>query len=424
MSRWGGVGSILAGLGPVAIAVTLGGQACKTVGVEAQLVRASERAAACLRLVRQGYPESWSIERVLDQRVLKDGWSRVPEYDELRGELTAVVRLLSAGHPMEDYEFPKQIFLSEQTGDLATAGKVFRRVDSLLTDLRVEHGMQPLPLMVDGEPIPPLPKPVQLHRWPSEAEDYRTLTWPLESGVVLVEIVRQLPGHGDCPARLAPGVQCHRYAVTRVGWDGIIEPRVELTAPGGGAYWLRWDVASDGRLYALGVTSGEPGSGPVLGDFEPRSVVPIITPLSGDVAEAERVEAVADGVLVYVGEVSYFAPQENGPLTFAKGSRPTLGRQTASAAPMTLAFADGSKLRIEQRRRVLLASRESPEGEPSEVARLADLYGELGHLNYVVADRNGWVAAAFTHPSARATSLLLSPDGGRAWGPAPMPKAD
>ncbi len=95
-----------------------------------------------------------------------------------------------------------------------------------------------------------------------------------------------------------------------------------------------------------------------------------------------------------------------------------LGRMVVNYAPGTpteaLVFANGSLLAFERRGRVLVAQRQTG-GHLLTYARVAQLYGALGHLNYAVADDDGRIAVAFTHPSARATSVLLSRDAGATW---------
>lgn len=398
---------------------------------------------------REGLPDSWSIERVMEHRTLAApaedfGDPRLTHaLDTARRRARAVMEQVGVSGD-DALAAVRQTFTSRGCPDRTRAGieacgRVLRELDAFLATLSDRAGVDAHPLPLDGDPPPPIPQPFEAPSLPEEVRPDQMEVWPTQSGAVLLLLGRWR----DCSSPYMEA--CQVELASWIDWDGATESR-GLVRPENVFTFSQWAAAPDGTLY--GLAPNRFGGSSLLGAYQFGSdtarVIELDEVLGVDTDwlggnRATDLRTVEGGVAFDLqgqigGDTSVWRV-EGERLLAVEGGRPEARftqlswsrrrRLPSSELPECVAhdedrtrieFDDGSALAIRCDEGILRALQFDPADaeRATSTTRLADDLSDTLKVLRVVGDPQGEVALV-TGQTGQRLEVYLSRDGGRTW---------
>jgi len=414
----------LAVLGGGVLAFLLLADRCGTAAEVEEVEALTTDAHKFVKLVRSDLPRQWSIEKVLEFAALRPESQAMMSLQHDRGQarvnLESKVDTLMAADKRPDLS-GMTAWISKPSwmprARVHALGAELRKLDVELTALRKRAGLDPKPLPLEGEPVPPVPRRIELPQLPDGVEFGGVRFWPLQPAVVALH-------WGYSPSTCKDRhVSCRYYEVVWLSWDGAIIGTTSVTPPSSGeARWM-YGISPDATFHTVTVEDQqarieryEPGG-------EPQVVTAKLDSPEVDIGMTEVGFVVATDPY---GEQPKYLVVRPGPQLEPvddPGARiafdyESLDRREGSQQGM---YTQGGSLQVLRREGVVF-SLFTPDGAraPESVSRIADFAPmDEEFLRRMIEGRAGTVL--LFEGSMSRMKVLLTVDGGRSWIGAPVP---
>jgi hypothetical protein len=415
----------LAAIGAAALAFVLLADRCGTAAGVREVEELSADAHKFVELVRSGLPSEWSIEKVLEFPTLRPGSQAIMDLQHRRGQ--ARVNLENkVDNALPEGERPDLGGMTEWISQPSWMPRArveklaheLHELDQALTRLRKARGLEPAPLALAGEPLPPMPERVALPSLPDGVDYGGIQVWPAPLAAVVLHW-----GHNTSSCR-GNMQHCRYYQVVWVSWEGGIIGSASVAPPTEtAARWLT-SVGRDGTLFTGSVEPdgkmrlsayAPDASEPTVVDVELSSQQVYFSPgrdgLQVGVLSAD--DSLYENFVVRAGLVFEPVEQQGPGMGFMHVG---LDRRTGSTTPVHVG---GAALAVQRNGGAVYATITPHEAKaPDAVVRLADFTAhDEEYLRKLVAGPTG-VVLVFEASMSR-IKLLLTQDGGRTWTGAP-----